>query len=186
MQYGGGGRKIRGQHTMDQSVNAVLLELESLPFPVSNIIISTNVETRRDGYPYSGRAQPKDTGAAVYFSIGPKREPRVLACDKWDRVEDNLWAIASHIESIRAQIRWGVGETQQAFAGYTALPGPGESSSEPWWVVLGVASHTPTEDVKLAYRQLVLLNHPDRGGNTDTFLRIQKARDEFYAERGLK
>lgn len=63
-------------------------------------ILSTNVETRLDGTPRSDRKAPIDPGVAVYFTL--KGQPRCLACDKWDRVADNIAAIAAHIEAIRA------------------------------------------------------------------------------------
>lgn len=72
-----------------------------------------------------------DRGAAVYFEM--KGKPVSLACDKWNRVEDNIWAIAKHIEALRGQQRWGVGSIEQAFRGYTALPAIGESSASEWW-----------------------------------------------------
>jgi hypothetical protein len=62
----------------------------------------------------------------VYFKLHGK--DRVLACDKWDRVADNIAAIAAHIDAIRRQDRYGVGTIDQAFAGYSALPPPGGTS----------------------------------------------------------
>ena len=62
---------------------------------------------------------PDDPGVAVYFQLHDKE--RVLACDKWDTVADNIAAIAAHIDGIRRQDRYGVGTIDQAFAGYSAL-----------------------------------------------------------------
>ena len=68
-------------------------------------------------------------------------EPHALACDRFDRIEDNIAAIAAHIETLRGQERWGVADMKQAFAGHVALPAP-----EQWWQVLGVAPNaTPGE-----------------------------------------
>ena len=55
----------------------------------------------------------------------------VLACDRWDRPEHNLRAIAKHVEAIRGQERWGVGSVAQAFRGYQALPS--RATGKPWW-----------------------------------------------------
>ena len=63
------------------------------------IVISTNAELRQDGFPYSNRRAPEDVGVAVYFTL--EGRPYVLPCDKWERVADNLAAIAKHVEAKR-------------------------------------------------------------------------------------
>jgi len=163
--------KTRGKRSMADSIDDVHRELRALG--VSNAVISTNVETRLDGLPYSNRRAPDDTGAAIYFKL--KGRPVVLACDKWNRVEDNLYAIAKHIEALRGQERWGVGSVEQAFAGYAALPPPGGSQAESWWMVLGVAHNANFVQVRDAYLAKCKDAHPDRGGSHDAMVRITAA-----------
>ena len=138
-------------------------------------VLSTNVRLRLDGLPYSNQAQPDDRGVAVFFEL--KGKPVSLACDKWNRVEDNIWAIVKHIESLRAQDRWGVGSLEQAFRGYMALPE--RTSGSDWWEVLGVAVNASREQVKEAYRILVKKHHPDAGGEAELFHRVQEAYRQF-------
>ncbi len=145
-----------------------------------NPILSTNVILRRDGFPRSGQRNPNDPGVAVYFALGD--QPKVLACDKWTLVEDNLWAIAKHVGAIRGQQRWGVGTVDQAFMGYDALPAPASA----WWEVLEVAQDAGAEAVREAYRRLAKRYHPDAGGSSEAFLRIQKAYERFRDESGGK
>lgn len=141
------------------------------------LVISTNVELRQDGLPYSNRRAPDDQGAAVYFAL--KGKPCVLACDKWNRVEDNLWAIAKHIEALRGQERWGVGSVEQAFAGYTALPAPGESIAATWYNVLGVSATCTYEAALEAYRDEAMKCHPDRpGGSHEAMTRLNSSWDQ--------
>ena len=83
-------------------------------------LLSTNLDIRLDGLPRSGQAEPEDRGAAVWFRL--KDNPRCLACDRWDRVADNIAALAHHIDAMRRMDRYGVGNLEQAFAGYVALP----------------------------------------------------------------
>lgn len=163
--------------SMADVVADLYAELKRLGVGDWNVVISTNVELRQDGQPYSNRKPPEDPGAAVYFKL--KGKPCVLACDKWNRVEDNLSAIARHIEAIRGQDRWGVGSVEQAFAGYTALPAPGDVNHEgTWWSVLGCAHDAPLDVVKDAYRERARAAHPDNGGSHDAMVRINAAWDQ--------
>ena len=93
--------------------------------------MSSNIPRGKQGSPISNIGVLKDPGVAVYFTI--KEKPVSLACDKWVHVEDNIWAIAKHIEALRGQERWGVGSIEQAFAGYTALPAPGQTVAATWY-----------------------------------------------------
>lgn len=138
-----------------------------------NVVLSTNMELRLDGQPRSDRSEPYDSGAAVYFDL--KGRPTVLACDRWDRVADNIVALAKHIEAMRGMDRWGVGSLEQAFTGYQALPAP-----EPWWRRLRLDAPTRSErEIKDAYRRAAADAHPDRpGGSHDKMADLNAARDE--------
>lgn len=141
-------------------------------------IMSSNVpRNKRDGNPESRGKLISDPGIAVYFKF--KSKPHSLACDKWVRVEDNIWAIAKHVEALRGQDRWGVGTLEQAFTGYLALPGVGQSSGHSWWTVLGVPINATEDQVKEAYRVLAKKHHPDRNGNSELFVRINEAWRQF-------
>ena len=160
-------------HSMDEVRRELANEIDRLG--ARKAILSTNVRLRLDGLPYSNQSQPDDRGAAVYFEL--KGKPVSLACDKWNRVEDNIWAIVKHIESLRGQDRWGVGNIEQAFRGYMALPE--RASGGDWWEVLGVAINASEDQVKEAYRILVKKHHPDAGGDSEFFLRVQEAYRRF-------
>lgn len=148
----------------------------------TDVILSTNVELRRDGLPLAGQRQPHDLGVAVYFSR--KGRPLCVACDRWEKVEDNLRAIADVIEAIRLIERRGTAEmVDAAFTGFAALP-PGPAP-EQWWIVLGISCLASTEDVTDAYRRLALQHHPDRGGSTEAMQRVNAAFEQFKRERGL-
>lgn len=157
-----------GAHSMKDCARKIIDEVRLAAG--QQTVISTNVTLRLDGLPYSNQKPPADPGAAVYFRYEDK--PIVLACDRWRTVEENLWAIAKHIEALRGQERWGVGSLEQAFQGYIALPAP-----EQWWQVLGVPSNADADTIQTAYRTLARKHHPDAGGNHDQFVRIQAAYD---------
>lgn len=138
------------------------------------MIVSTNIPTTRAGVPMSGRSEPADPGVAVYFHFDGK--PMVLACDKWDRVADNIAAVAAHLGAMRGMERWGVGKLSQVFAGYAALPAPGSAPGS-WYEILGVAESCTFEQARDAYREKAKIAHPDNGGSHDAMTVLNAAWD---------
>lgn len=161
---------------MDEAFRALKIEMGRLG--VESWILSSNVPRRvTDGAPYSNTRMQPDPGVAIYFKLDGK--DLSLACDKWLRVECNAWALAKHIEALRGTDRWGVGRIEQAFGGYTALPGIGQSGGIKWWEILGVPVNASAEQVKEAYRILAKKHHPDRGGDRELWDRLQEAYEHF-------
>jgi hypothetical protein len=165
------GWQTKDRLTLEQARARLVGELDRLG--ARDEVLSTNLQLRLDGWPKSGQRVPDDPGAAVYFDYAGR--PTVLACDKWDRVEDNIAALAKHIEAMRGMDRWGVGSVEQAFTGYQALPAP-----DPWWKLLGLDGPVRDESaIKSAYRKASTAAHPDRpGGSHDRMAAVNAARDE--------
>lgn len=162
----------RGRWTLSGCVQDALHQLKLMGVGDWNVVISTNVAVRLDGLPRSGQGIPGDPGVAVYFRF--KKEPRVLACDKWDKPEHNLRAIVKHIEALRGINRWGVGSLEQAFTGYTAIPET--SGGAGWWEILGCPSHAAPEEIEAAFKRRAMKAHPDRGGSHDEMAAVNDAR----------
>lgn len=102
-----------------------------------NVVLSTNIELRRDGLPYARQTITDDPGVAVYFTF--KGQQRVIPCDRWDRVADNMYAIALSIEALRGLDRWGAGNmVEAAFSGFRSLPPMNGTTGRGWWEVLGI------------------------------------------------
>lgn len=165
-------------------VQRVLGELERMGIGESDVVVSTNVETRLDGLPRSDRLAPGDPGVAVYWQ--PRKGPmRCMAIDRYKKVADNLAAIAATLDAMRAIERHG-GATilDRAFAGFAALPAP---NSTDWWSVLRVEAHAPTSEVTHAWKYERSLAHPDRKetGSASRFDAVNKAYEAFKQERGL-
>ena len=155
-------------------IQRVLLELERLGVKRDDLVISTDIPTRLDGLPRSDRTVT-DPGVAVYWLKG--KATRCMAIDRYDRVADNLAAIAATLEAMRAIERHGGAEIlDRAFTGFVALPAP-----EQWWQVLGVAENATRGEIDAAYRRLAALHHPDRGGDSAQMARINTARDQGLA-----
>lgn len=156
--------------TLAEACRRVTAELARLD--VGRWIISTNVVLNRDGSPRSGLREPTDPGAAVYFKR--KGKPYCLACDRWDRVPDNIAAIAAEIAANRGRERWGVVSLEEAFAGFAALP-----PVRPWWVRLSLQQQPATSDqLRAAFRQLAMVHHPDRGGDPAFMAELTAAYEE--------
>lgn len=146
------------------------------------VVLSTNLQLRLDGLPRSGQRQPDDPGAAVYFHTdNGKSRQLCFACDRWDRVEDNIVAIAKTIEALRGIERWGTGDmVQAAFTGFQALPAPPVVvASRAWWEVLGVSADATARIVEERYSALARVNHPDRGGDPAKMAELNSAIEEF-------
>lgn len=174
--------KIRKSKVALTAADAALrLEAELDRLGAEDAKLSTSQKLRIDGTPRSDLGEPVDVGAAVYFALDGK--PRVLACDRWTRVADNIAAIAQHIDALRRIERYGVGDLNQAFAGYAALPPIGGSQGGNWRAELevdGVAGLT-WPIVEARYTTLVKQRHPDRGGSHDALVRLNLARDAARA-----
>jgi hypothetical protein len=157
-----------GKLTNDKAqreLNNCLLRLNA-----KSIVISTNMPLRKDGGFYSSAREPDDPGVAVYFIY--KNSQKCFACDKYDFLRDNIWAIAKTIEAIRGIERWGTGDmVDQAFAGFTALP----DRTRTWWEILEISQTASKEEVNLAYRALAKKHHPDVGGDKDKFAELSDA-----------
>jgi hypothetical protein len=176
---GGGVKRVAynsNAHSIRDSIGAVSRELERLG--AASSVVSCNLRMKADGDPYSGQKEPADSGVAVYFWLADERgvmRQQVLACDRWDRAADNLWAIAKHIEALRGQDRWGVGSLAQAFAGYVALPAA--AGGRPPHEILGLErpAHSD-EEIRLAFKRRALECHPDRpNGSAEKWNELQDA-----------
>jgi hypothetical protein len=167
--------RYAGKRRLSVSDALERLQAELDRLGAANGLVSTNVALRLDGRPRSDRGEPADPGAAVYFQLEGK--PRCLACDRWDRVADNIGAIAAHIEALRGIDRYGVGTLDQAFTGYTALA-PTEFD---WWIVLGVKQDATLDQVEEAFRRLAKEHHPDVGGSHAEMSKLTAAREAARA-----
>lgn len=144
-----------------------------------DLVVSSNLRPRLDGYPYSGQPEPTDPGVAVYWNDPFNGTPRCMAIDLYDRVADNLAAIAATLEAMRAIERHGGAEIlNRAFTGFAAIE---DQSAGSWWQVLGVESDALPFVIEAAYKRLRSEHHPDRGGDPDQFHRVQCAYEQATA-----
>lgn len=171
-----GSWKTTKELTVSQALARVFYELRRLGVDNATVIVSTNIRTRNDGLPYSNARMPDDPGVAVWFMLHGVQ--KCMPSDSWDRVADNLAAIAAHIAASRAIARYRVQDIDQQFAGFTAIT---DQNSPSWWAVLGVTQDAEYGEVKAAYILKRKVAHPDRGGDVDAFDRVQKAWEAYQA-----
>lgn len=174
--------RSRFKITPDRARKELFIELERMD--ATDVILSTNLPIRKDGMPYmsgmSSRALREDPGVAVYFKS--KGRPMVFACDRWDRIEDNLQAIRHTIAALRGINRWGSGDMlERAFTGFTALPAP--IAVAHWTDILGVSEEASLDLIEGRYRTLAKLNHPDRDGCADKMAELNRAITEARAAK---
>jgi hypothetical protein len=130
----------------------------------TDCIISTNMKTRKtDGEVYANAREPEDSGVAVYFQYNGSQ--RVLACDRWLTVKENLHAIALTLDAMRGCDRWGVSDMlERLFTGFIGIP---EDAGKSWQSILDIDSCATRDDVRRAYREKMKQAHPDAGGNDE-------------------
>lgn len=163
-----------GARTIPQA--AAKLERELRLLGAQGARMTCNPPPRRDS-----KAQPQDRAVAVWFRL--KGGELVLCCDTWDRVEDNVHAIALYIEATRGQARWKVASVEEALHGFLALP----CAAPLWWQVLGVPAGASLAEAEAAYRERARHAHPDAaGGNADEMVALNAARDAARAQHRVR
>ena len=179
-----------GDFSFARNRDEVLDELRRMR--ASRVLLSSNLPLRQDGLPYANGGNRnearQDPGVAVHFTWRGK--PYVIACDYYQRVEDNTRALSKSIEAMRAIERHGATQIlERAVAGFTALPpgasGEPEEVRRPWWEVLGVPkldgfefeeiANDPNHEMRppilrlaeMMFKSKVKEAHPDRGGSPE-------------------
>ena len=139
-------------------------------------------DIRNDGWPRSS-SRPKSPGIIVTFQ-NRKGESLSFPCDTYDSWEDNLYAIALSLESLRAVDRYGVTQHEEQYQGWKRLAPPSqEQPRDRRWALQHLAALADTSPdalkdsamVDLAYRSAARKTHPDSGGNVQAFQVLQDA-----------
>jgi hypothetical protein len=122
-----------------------------------------------------GNTTPKECGVVAYFAYEERQV--AIPCDRWDKIEGNIRAIALTIEAMRGMERWGAKSMITAmFSGFAALS---ERTGKSCWELLGLKPEPlPTEkEVMAAYRAKSRTAHPDGGGSSEAFNELARAKD---------
>lgn len=167
--------------SVSQGTDRVLMELKRLGAVPDSIIVSTNLVLRVDGFPRSDQREPADPGVAVYWKGNADKIHKSMPIDRYDRIADNLAAIAATLEAFRTVERHGGSMVlERAFTGFTALPSPND-----WRDVMGFkpAESVTIEQLRDRYRKLALARHPDtETGSHAAMAQLNSAQDQAEAE----
>jgi len=189
-----GGRNDQGWGTRDLTVNNSInrVQIEVGRMGGTSLRIDTDMPTRNDGMPYSQARTPDDPGVVVSFRL-PGGRPIVFPCDRFEKVAQNLAAIAATIAAKRAIERYGVTTLDREFEGYAALPSgdpvadsiaagnmraqariPDHDGFDPY-AVLEVTAGASPEVIRAAYKAQAMKHHPDRGGDPAKMADVNRA-----------
>jgi hypothetical protein len=165
--------KSRFATTFGRARDDVIAEISRLGG--KDVIISSNIPLRRDGYPMASARTPTDVGIAVYFTH--KGKQLCFANDKYTSLEGNITGIARTIEALRGIARWGTGDMMEsAFTGFQALPSP--SARKTWQQILNAKTLIEAEH---NYKNLARIHHPDFGGDATMMAELNNAIQEARA-----
>lgn len=146
-------------------------------FSLRQFSVSTDVPLRLDGLPLAGQREPHDPGVAVWWLA--KGNLRVMACDQWRTVRENLRAVGLALEALRAFERCGA--TQILDRAMQSFERPALQEGRPWWFHELVLAYWPPQSasaVDAAFKAQAAKKHPDVGGTHEGFLTLQRARNE--------
>ncbi|MBW3630660.1 MAG: molecular chaperone DnaJ, partial [Gemmatimonadetes bacterium] len=145
---------------------------------------------KRDGDP---RANARASHPGVILAFNSKYGPLKYATDTFSDYQANIRAIALGLEALRKVDRYGITKRGEQYTGWKALPSGSEVGAA--MTVDEAALHlatwgsanlnTPIDPEELigsamlvagAYRMAAKRMHPDAGGSTDEFQRLQEAK----------
>jgi hypothetical protein len=176
-------RPKKSQFKATQSLSMCLdfLKAELRRLKATDIILTANWQLGQLGQPLS--AQPRkgidNYGVSVYWRRASASYQ--LCCDKYTSWEENLRALALHIQAVRAQERYGVATLEEAFKGAElALPVANKTRTAARLLGLKEEECKDKATVDAVYRHLAYMNHPDSGGDTSKMAEINAARDTLY------
>lgn len=145
------------------------------------IVLSSNLALRLDGLPYAKQERITDPGISVYFQWHGKQ--MTFACDRWDRVEDNIRAVGKTIEALRGIERWGASDMmERAFSAFEALPAPDGATAASCWDILDIPPRSSSAAIERAYRARAKTAHPDAGGSREEWDQLVEAVSTAHRE----
>ncbi|WP_276257173.1 J domain-containing protein [Halomontanus rarus] len=164
------------QVTRSKAFQNVLDELAAWD-GVTDVQLESGAEhqKRNPNKPYAN-ATFDDPGIVVHFT--KDGEQMAAACDRWDNPRDNAQDLYHYLNETRMQEQRG---TVTAESEYEKLRLPSAddavAADPPAYAVLGVDPDADQSAIRAAYRERVMETHPDRGGDEDEFMCVERAKE---------
>jgi hypothetical protein len=167
------------------------IHTELKAWKATGVIISSNAVLKKDGTPAARQTKPADTGAVVYFWY--RNVFYGLSLDHFTDLPGNLKEIRDILNRFRrfwrlynygvmlkmlAEIATVKQPQQQERQQQKQEPPPKqktERSAEDWRTVLELGKVVTWSQVRANYLRLSKKYHPDKGGKTEDFQRLQAA-----------
>ena len=172
-----------------------LLKRELKHLKAKNVVIRVALresDIRLDGLPRADARRPSHPG--VILSFDSERGALSFMCDYFLRHEDNLRGIAMTLERLRLVDLYGVTSSGEQYKGWAALPAPDSDIKtleaaaafiEKYSGLSADKIKAETVEFRSAYRIAARKLHPDAGGDTVTFQRLQAAHDILKRHHGI-
>ena len=167
-----------------QTLATLKKELSALS--AKNIVLQVALrdqDLRLDGLPRAGAIA---THPGIILAFDSKHGPLRLYFDRFTKWDQNLRAVALHLEHLRLAGLYGVGTDGQQYRGWQALPANADVDSAlkskmqaAEWLLMhsGVSGNYDRPEVRAeAYRKAQARLHPDAGGSHEEFLRVAEAK----------
>lgn len=168
-----------------------LLDRELSQLGSKNVVIQVALserDIRLDGYP---RANARPDHPGVIVSLDSAYGPLSYPCDTYTSWQDNLRAVALALEALRAVDRYGVTKRGEQYTGWRQIEGrsmPAAMTREdaahlmaafadPSGVIPGLTGKLMAgQMIDAAFKSAAKNAHPDKGGTTEDFQRLQEAK----------
>lgn len=169
-----------------------LLEREIHMLSGKNVEIAVDVDERHLRNDGQLRADARPRTPAVIVSFDARKERLAFPCDTFTFWQENVDAIARALEALRMVDRYGV-QTGKQYTGFKAIPASTEATFTTQAAaefIQGLTSVNVFEimrvrdSAKSALRIAAAKAHPDSGGSSDQFNRVQLAKRVLEAHHG--
>ncbi len=172
-----------------------VLRRELSALSAKNIVLQIALreqDLRQDGLPRAGAIA---THPGVILAFDSRHGPLRLYFDRFTKWQNNLRAVAMHLEHLRLAGLYGVGTDGQQYKGWQALPdargGAGDPAAAALLIGELLVGHPLSETISVddimrdaekrnrAYRVASARVHPDNPatGDTERFLQVRQAKE---------
>lgn len=159
-------------------------EINNIPLDVASAVLS--LDALNVSSPLPTQYLSKNNGVCLKLTMEQHRY--FLACDRWQKLAHNLYALHLCIRYCKQLVEWGLGNLHTVMGGFSdqylhhvhvhgADPKDSDSAHEDWMKILGLGPTATVEDANAVYRHRALkIGEEDSDALQELNLAIAKAR----------